>query len=46
MTDFVLVRAAVLCKDGKIEYVYETSDIEYYIDVLGYTFIEYTDLYI
>ena len=46
MSDFVLVRAAMLVKDGTLEYCYETADIEYYIDVLGYTFIGWEDLYI
>lgn len=46
MSDFVRVRAAVLVKDGKIEYCYETADIAYYVDVLGYILIGWEDLYI
>ena len=46
MNDFTLVRAAVVEKNGKIDYVYETADINYYIDVLGYTFLGWEDLYI
>lgn len=46
MADFCLVRAAVMVKDGKMEYVYETADIHYYQEVLGYELIGWEDLYI
>lgn len=46
MNDLILVRAAVLNKNGHIEYCYETADINYYIEVLGYTLIGYEDQYI
>lgn len=46
MSDCLKVRAAVVEKNGKIEYVWEQADINYYIDVLGYTFIGWEDLYI
>ena len=42
----MLVRAAVIVKDGNIEYVYETADIRYYAEVLGYELIGWEDLYI
>ena len=40
------VRAAMMVKDGKMEYVYETADIQYYSEVLGYTLVGWEDLYI
>lgn len=46
MNDCVLVRAAMVVKDGKLEYVWEQADIEYYVEVLGYTFIGWEDMYI
>lgn len=46
MNDFVLVRAAVMAKDGHIEYVYETADIQYYAEVLGYELVGWEDQYI
>jgi hypothetical protein len=46
MNECVLVRAAMVVKDGKLEYVWESSDIEYYVEVLGYTFIGWEDMYI
>ncbi len=42
----VRVKAAVLVKDGKIEYCWESADIRYYVDVLGFTFIGWEDMYI
>ena len=42
----MLVRAAVMVKDGKMEYVYETADINYYAEVLGYELVGCEDLYI
>lgn len=47
MDNTVLVRAAVVFKEGKgIDYVWETADIEFYIDTLGYTLIGWEDMYI
>ena len=46
MSGCVLVRAAKVVKDGKLEYVWEQADIEYYVEVLGYTFIGWENMYI
>ena len=46
MDEMIRVRAAVVCKDGKIDYVWEQADIEYYVEVMGYTFIGWEDMYI
>ena len=44
--DLVRVRAAVIEKDGKIDYVWEQGEIAYYVDVLGWRVIGYEDMYI
>ena len=44
--DLVRVRAAVVEKDGKIDYLYEQGDIDYYVQVLGWRIIDWEDLYI
>ena len=44
--DYVLVHAYVVMKDSKLEYLYETADLHYYVEVLGWTFIGYEDIYI
>ena len=44
--DQVRVRAAVVEKDGKIDYLYEQGDIDYYVQVLGWRIIDWEDLYI
>lgn len=41
----MLTRAAVMTKDGKIEYVYESWDIQYYAEVLGWELVGWEDLY-
>ena len=44
--DLVRVRAAIIEKDGKIDYAYEEGDIAYHVNVLGWRVIGYEDLYI
>ena len=44
--DFIRVRAAIVEKDGKIDYLYEQGDINYYVDVLGWRVIGWEDMYI
>ena len=46
MNEFIRVHAAVVEKDGKIEYVYEQGDINYYIEVLGWTLIGWEDIFV
>lgn len=47
MTDsYVVVWAAVMIKDGKIEYVWESADVQYYAEVLGYQIIEWREMYV
>lgn len=44
--DLIRVRAAVVEKDGKIDYLYEQGDIDYYVEVLGWRIIDWEDMYI
>ena len=44
--DLVRVRAAIIEKDGEIDYVYEQGDITYYVEVLGWRVIGWEDMYI
>lgn len=44
--DFIRVRAAIVEKDGKIDYLYEQGDITYYVEVLGWRVIGWEDMYI
>jgi hypothetical protein len=44
--NLVRVRAAIIEKDGKIDYVYEQGDIDYFVEVLGWRIIAWEDMYI